>query len=47
MTAEESAARLTDYGDDDDEHFPIRANGELWGCNKETGKFEPRPDAEK
>jgi hypothetical protein len=44
MTAEEIAARLTYYGYDDDEHFPFEVNGELWGYNKETGKFEPRPE---
>jgi hypothetical protein len=43
MTAEEIAARLTYYGYDD-EHYPISVNGEPWGCNPETGKFEPRPD---
>jgi hypothetical protein len=44
MTAEEIAARLTYY--DDVEHFPIRLNGETWGYNKETGKFDPWPDEE-
>jgi hypothetical protein len=45
MTAEEIAARLTYYGDDD-EHYPISVNGEMWGYNPETGEFEPRPDEE-
>jgi hypothetical protein len=44
MTAEEIAARLTYYGGGDDEHFPFSVNGESWGYNTETGKFEPRPD---
>jgi hypothetical protein len=40
LTAQELAARLTEGG----EGLPVRVNGEWFGYNPESGRFEWRPD---